>query len=129
MPEPRYFEDKPIQKQVPDYLKPETTTDRSQKHEKDRATASGKRRTPGSGNRPGRPGDLSGNTDLSELKTTKKTDTRIQLSWLRKISHEALSLGRQPVLELRFESLTPPTPKDWVLLPAAYYDELREKAE
>ena len=66
----------------------------------------------------GGPGDIRSQRDLGENKTTAKTDTRIQLSWLRKIAYEALSLGKEPVVHLRYEKLTPPCEKDWVLMPA-----------
>lgn len=128
MNEPRYLGDKPSQPPKPDYLKPLTTTERSQKHEKTSAARSGKKRVPGSGNQLGRPGDIRGDEDLGELKTTKKTDTRIQLRWLRKIAYEALTQGKQPMIEFEFERLTPPCPKKWVMVPADYFDDLQERA-
>lgn len=127
--EPRYLGDRPSQPGQPDYLKPAPTTDRSKHHEKGSASRAGKRRVPGSGNQLGRPGDVVGDTDLGELKTTKKTDTRIQLSWLRKIAYEALTQGKDPYVEMRFESLQPPCPKEWVLIPADRYNELLEREQ
>jgi len=136
--EPRYLGDTPSQPRGPDYMKPESTVSRSKRHEKGSASRSGKRLTPGSGNRAtskrawgagnssGCPGDLVGETDLGELKTTKKTDTRIQLSWLRKIAYEALTQGKTPYIEMQFDKLEPPCPKEWVLITAARYDELLE---
>ena len=124
--EPRYLGDTPSQPNKPDYLKPAPTTDRSKRHEKGSAARSGKRRVPGSGNQHGRPGDVEGATDLGELKTTKKTDTRIQLSWLRKIAYEALTQGKEPYVEMQFDRLQPPCPKEWVLITAARYNELLE---
>jgi len=126
--EPRYLGDRPSQPQGPDYLKPPSTTERAQKHEKSTARRSGKSRVAGSGNQLGKPGDIKGDEDLGELKTTRKTDTRIQLSWLRKIAYEALSAGKQPMIELEFERLTPPCPKKWVMIPADYFDDLQERA-
>lgn len=128
MNEPQYLGDKPSSPQGPDYLKPLSTTARSQQHENSSAARSGKRRVPGSGNQPGRPGDISGDEDLGELKTTQKTDTRIQLSWLRKIAYEALTQGKQPMIEFEFVRLTPPCPKKWVMIPAEYFDDLQERA-
>lgn len=128
MKEPRYLGDQPSEPPKPDYLKPLSTTARSKDHETSSAARSGKRRVPGSGNQPGRPGDISGVEDLGELKTTKKTDTRIQLSWLRKIAYEALTQGKQPMVELRFEKLTPPCPKEWVMIPADFFNELLRRA-
>jgi len=140
MGEPRYLGDKPSQPPEPDYLKPESTTSRAQRHERSSAKRSGKRTTSGSGNRQGHrksrgsgsqmgsPGDLAGDEDLAELKTTQKTDTRIQLRWLRKITNEALCMGKQPMIEFEFERLTPPCPKKWVMIPAEYFDDLQERA-
>jgi hypothetical protein len=128
MSKPRYLGDHPSNPGKPDYLKPISTTARSQAHEKSSAKRAGKRRVPGSGNQQGRPGDVSGDEDLGELKTTKKTDTRIQLSWLRKIAYEALTQGKQPYVEMCFEKLEPPCPKEWVLVPADYFNKLRERA-
>jgi|2_EtaG_2_1085320.scaffolds.fasta_scaffold27504_2 hypothetical protein len=129
MNKPRYLGDRPSDPKGPDYLKPLSTTARSQDHEKTSAKRAGKRRVPGSGNQPGRPGDVSGDKDLGELKTTKKTDTRIQLSWLRKIAYEALTQGKQPYIEMRFEKLEPPCPKEWVIVTADYFNELLERAK
>ena len=129
MNEPRYLGDKPHHPAAPDYLKPISTSERAKHHEKETASRTGKRRVPGSGNQPGRPGDVSGAKDLGELKTTKKTDTRIQLKWLRKIAYEALTQGKQPMIELRFELLEPPCPKEWVMIPAEFYNKLMEQAQ
>lgn len=128
MPEPRYLGDQPQEPRKPDYFKPLSTTARSQKHEKSSAARAGKRRVPGSGNQLGRPGDIQGDEDLGELKTTEKTDTRIQLKWLRKIAYEALTQGKQPMIEFEFTRLEPPCPKKWVMIPAEYYDDLQERA-
>lgn len=127
MKEPRYFDAGPSTPPTPDYLKLPTTTSRAQDHEKSSAARSGKKRVAGSGNQPGRPGDLVGDTDLCELKTTRKTDTRIQLKWLRKIAFEAMTLGKQPLVEMRFEQLEAPCPKEWVLVPASYFNKLQER--
>jgi len=127
--EPKYLGDKPSEPPKPDYLRPETTTSRAQRHERSSAARSGKRRVAGSGNQLGKPGDISGDEDLGELKTTRKTDTRIQLSWLRKIAYEALTQGKQPMIEFEFVRLTAPCPKKWVMVPADYFDDLQERAQ
>jgi len=126
--EPRYLGDRPSDPPKPDYLRPETTTARSQRHERSSAARSGKRLVAGSGNQPGKPGDISGDEDLGELKTTAKTDTRIQLSWLRKIAYEALTQGKQPMIEFEFTKLKSPCPRKWVMVPAEYFDDLQERA-
>jgi len=127
--EPRYLGEGPIDSAKPNYFKPLTTTERSQDHERHSAKRTGKRVVPGSGNQLGRPGDVVGDLDLSENKTTGKTDTRIQLKWLRKIAFEALTQGKQPVVEMRFERLTPPCPKEWVMITADFYNELLKRAQ
>jgi hypothetical protein len=129
VPDPRYLDDRPIEPRKPSYFKPLTNTERSQAHERHTAKRSGKRVVPGSGNQLGKPGDVVGDLDLGENKTTKKTDTRIQLKWLRKIAYEALTQGKQPIVEMRFEKLTPPCPKEWVMIPAEFYYELLERAQ
>ena len=129
MTEPRYLGDRASEPSNPNYFKPPTTTERAQDHEKASAKRAGRRVVPGSGNQLGRPGDVIGDLDLSENKTTKKTDTRIQLKWLRKIAYEALTQGKQPIVEMRFEKLTPPCPKEWVLIPADFYQDLLERAQ
>jgi hypothetical protein len=73
----------------------------------------------------GRPGDVRGAKDLQELKATEKTDTRINLNWLRKIAFEALTQGKYPVVNMRFTRLRPPAPQDWVLIPADIYERLK----
>ena len=128
MPEPKYFGDKPSQGPQPDYLKPLSTTERAKQHENSSAKRSGKRRVPGSGNQLGKPGDIQGDEDLGELKTTQKTDTRIQLKWLRKIAYEALTQGKKPMIEFEFTKLEPPCPRKWVMVPADYFDDLQERA-
>jgi len=127
MAEPRYLGDKPSQPATPDYFKPVSTTAKSTKHEQDIAKRSGGQRVRGSGSQLGRPGDVKGGQELQELKFTEKTDTRINLDWLRKIAHQALTQGKYPVVSMRFDRLKPPTPQDWVLIPADVYHELKEQ--
>lgn len=128
MGEPRYLGDQPSQPRGPDYFKAPPTTDMSRKHEKETAQRTGGRRVPGSGNQLGRPGDVSGDRDLQELKATQKTDTRISLGWLRKVAFEAMTQGKQPIVNMRFTKLMPPCPQDWVMVPADFYNDLKKKA-
>jgi len=133
--EPNYFGDRPNKPSGPDYLKKRPTTDLSSAHEKETAARMGGTRVPGSGavqNRgrgrrvTGRPGDVRGDKELQELKATDKVDeTRIQLTWLRKIAFEALTQGKYPVVNMRFTRLKPPAPEDWVLIPAEVYAKLK----
>lgn len=128
MGDPRYLGDEPSQPPKPNYFKPPTTTDISNQHEKDTASRTGGRRVPGSGNQLGRPGDVIGSEDFQELKATQKTDTRIQLSWLRKAAFQAMTQGKHPVVNMRFTKLSPPCPQDWVLIPADVYNDLKKRA-
>lgn len=129
MAEPKYLGDGPHRPDGPDYFKPPSTTSRAKKHEKESAARAGKKRVPGSGNQPGRPGDVIGDEDLGELKTTEKTDTRIQLKWLRKIAFEALTQGKQPYIEFEFTKLEPPCPQKWVMVPADFFNDLMKRAQ
>lgn len=125
---PRYFEDGPVRPAKPDYFKKPPTTEMSSRHEKETAKRSRSTKVAGSGSQLGKPGDVRGTKDLQELKATTKTDTRIKLEWLRKISHEALTQGRYPVVNMRFEKLEgSPAPMDWVLIPAYIYEDLKER--
>jgi hypothetical protein len=115
----------PSKPATPDYFRKEPTTVISSIHEKETAKKFG-RRVRGSGAVLGRPGDVSGRKDLQELKATDRTDeTRIQLKWLQKIAFQALTQGKYPVCNMRFTKLKPPAPKDWVLIPAEVYKQLR----
>ena len=125
MREPNYFGDRPNKPSGPDYLKKRPTTDLSNAHEKETAAKTGGQRVRGSGAVRGRPGDVRGAKDLQELKATEKTDTRINLNWLRKIAFEALTQGKYPVVNMRFTRLRPPAPQDWVLIPADIYERLK----
>jgi hypothetical protein len=130
VPEPRYFDGPPPERKTPNYLKPRPTTDLSSQHEKDTARRSGGKRVRGSGAVPGKPGDVRGKRDLQELKATDKVDeTRINLRWLKKIALEASPLGKYPIINMRFTTLKPPCPEDWVLIPAEVYYRLKEGAE
>jgi hypothetical protein len=128
MGEPRYLGDDPSKPNCPNYFKTPPTTDLSRKHEDETAKRTGGRRVPGSGNQLGRPGDVTGTEDFQELKATKKTDTRIQLSWLRDAAYQAMTQGKHPIVNMRFVKLTPPCPQDWVLIPADVYNDLKKRA-
>jgi hypothetical protein len=128
MGEPRYLGDGPSRPTGPDYFKTPPTTDLSKKHEKETAQRTGGRRVPGSGNQLGRPGDVTGSEDLQELKATQKTDTRINLQWLRDVAYQAMTQGKEPIVNMRFAKLAPPCPTDWVLIPADVYNELKKRA-
>ena len=123
---PEYF-DKPSKKVGPDYFKKEPTTKISKRHEKDVEKRSGGRCTPGSGNKPGIPGDVDDPIFRRECKATKGGGTQIQAEWIKKISAEALAVNKIPLIELRFEGQSEPAQKDWVMLPSIDFQELLEK--
>ena len=93
-----------------------------EQHESDVAERSGGRRTPGSGNKPGIPGDTSDQHYLRECKATKKAGISISPKWLRKIVEAAISRGKVPLIEIRLEGQTLPVPTDWVLVPATDFE-------
>ena len=116
----------PIIPPGPDYFKKTPTTVISTRHEKETAKKFGGRRVRGSGAVLGKPGDVRGAKDLQELKATDKIDeTRIKLKWLQQIAFQALTQGKYPVCNMRFTTLKPPAPEDWVLIPADIYKQLR----
>lgn len=123
---PDYFE-KPAKQVGPDYFKKEPTTKISKRHEKDVEKRSGGRRTPGSGNKLGIPGDVDDPIFRRECKATKGGGTQIQAEWLKKISTEALAINKVPLIELRFEGQVEPASKDWVMIPAIEFQGLLEK--
>jgi hypothetical protein len=111
-------------KAEPRYEKATTTGRRGANHEKRIAKRSGDTRVSGSGAKPGRPGDLRGLKFLREAKTTKGAGRTISGKELLKISAQALSVGLEPIMEICFEGQEPPTPRDWVLIPADVFEEL-----
>jgi len=119
----------PVQPKNPDYFggpaKPEKAD--WKKHEKDIAKRSGAKRVAGSGNQPGKPGDIRGNKFLREAKATKKDSISLRGKWLRKITEEALAVGRTPLVEVRLEDAQFPCPTDWVLIPAMDFQALVEQ--
>ena len=70
--------------------------------EKKVAKSVGGRLTPASGAMAGAKGDVRLPNFLLEAKSTSDQTMRVELHWLQKISHEALSIGKQPALSIRF---------------------------
>lgn len=126
---PDYFNKNSEKKSGPDYFKKDPTTKISKKHEKDVANRSGGRRVPGSGNIAGMPGDVSDPIFRRECKATKGGGTQIQAEWIKKISGEALAINKIPLIELRFEGQTEPTPKDWIMIPSIEFQRIIEKLQ
>lgn len=102
----------------PDFFKKDPTKKISNKHEAEVAKRSGGNLVPGSGNILGKPGDVRDDTFLRECKATAGGGTSIQAKWLKKISLEALSMNKIPLIELYFEGQEEPTKKSWVLIPS-----------
>lgn len=126
---PNYF-DRPDPKPAgPDYLARKDGVD-WRDHERSTARRSGDRQVSGSGNQPGRPGDVTGFRWHRENKATKAgaEGMFIKGGWLRKLCADALAQGKEPLLELRFAGQEPPVPTDWVLVPAEEFEDLRKRA-
>lgn len=111
-------------------MKPRTTIKKAdwQKHEKDIAARSGGRRVPGSGNQPGRPGDVMTADTLREGKAIKGKAISISDAWLKKLCKEALCMNRVPVFEIKMEGASFPVPKEWVVIPALDFEQLTNRA-
>lgn len=99
--------------------------------EKRVAKSLGARLTPNSGAMRGAKGDAQlerNRSYLVECKSTVKDRLPVELGWLVKITHEALSTGKVPILTVSFVM---PDGKarpqgDWVMMPKHYFDELSE---
>lgn len=124
--------DEPVRPKRPAYFtdgSPPVKKANWKKHEKDVAERSGARQVAGSGNQPGKPGDLRGAKFLRECKASKGAGLSVQAKWLRKLVDEATQLGRYPLVEIRLEAAEAPVPTDWVMLPALDFQELLERGE
>jgi hypothetical protein len=115
---------RPRAKTEPDFERYNTTSKRGTRHEKRIAKRTGDKRVSGSGNKPGRPADLRGDTFLREAKTTKGAGRMISGRELAKIVEQAMALNKIPVMEICFEGQVIPVPNDWVLIPADDFDRL-----
>ena len=113
----------------PDYLGRDTGVN-WRDHEKRAAKRSGGRCQPGSGNQPGRPGDVRAERWLKENKASRKGAEGIFVKgpWLQDIVAQALALGLEPALELCFEGQQEPVPTDWIMIPAIEFEILLERA-
>ena len=110
----------------PNYLGRDTGVDWEQ-HEKDVAKRSGGRVTPGSGAVPGKPADTFDQEFLRDCKATKGAGITIKAKWLTQIAKQASPRGKTPLVELRLEGQEPPTPTDWVMIPAQDFEILLER--
>ena len=112
----------------PDFFKKEPTTKASQKHERSVAKRSGGRLVPGSGNKPGLPGDVGGRTYHRECKTTSKAGFVVSNVILTKVCKEAIAVDRVPLLEIELRGVKPPVPTQWVLIPAEVFEDFTGRA-
>jgi len=117
---PNYFDGQPVRSRGPDYFADAGKPKKAdwKKHEKDVAKRAHERQVTGSGNKPGRPGDVTGSKFLREGKATRRASITVSQKWMEKLVVEALRMGRIPVFEVRLEGARLPVPSDWVLLPA-----------
>lgn len=103
---------------------------RWKRHEKDTAKRAKGYQVAGSGNQPGKPGDVADVEYLRECKETDAAGITIKASWLRKLMQEALDSGKKPLLEIRLSQAEAASnglvPGDWVLQPAQDWEQERE---
>lgn len=76
---------------------------RSRAQEARWAARKGGRPQPGSGTRPGAPGDVRSEDDLTECKYTDGASYPLKVTLLRKILTEALRNGREPEFVVEFQ--------------------------
>ena len=107
----------------PNYFDRDTGVD-WKRHEKDVEKRSGGRRRAASGAAPGKPADTKDQDYLRECKSTRGAGMSISGRWISKITAEALALKKTPLIELRFDGQTEPTPTDWIMIPAIDFEEL-----
>lgn len=129
MPGPNYLnrdDRKPKRPVGPSYLDIDTGVD-WRDHEETVAKRSGGKRRAASGAAPGKPADTKDEQFLRECKATKGAGITIKAEWLEKITQQALPRGMTPLLEIRVDGQAPPTPTDWVLIPAQEFEILLER--
>jgi hypothetical protein len=123
---PNYLDRKSSGSNGPDYLDRKDGVD-WEKHEDDVAKRSKGRRRAASGAAPGKPADTLDQVYLRECKATKGAGITIKADWLSKIVNQALPRGMTPLVELRLAGQEPPTPTDWILIPAQEFEILIER--
>lgn len=96
------------------------------KQEEDGANLIGGRRHIGSGAIPGLKSDASSKRWQQEAKQTEKMSIGIKVEWLDKITREARTQDKKPMLYIRFISLPSwcVLEKDWVMIPATAFGEM-----
>ena len=127
MPGPNYLNrDGKKNQNGPNYLDLDDGVD-WKSHENEVAKRSGGKRRAASGAAPGKPADTVDQSFLRECKATKGAGITLKGDWLEKITRQAISRGITPLLELRLDGQSAPTPSDWVLIPAQEFEILLER--
>jgi hypothetical protein len=92
--------------------------------EKDSAVLIGGRRHIGSGALPGLKSDASSGIWQLEAKQTEKKSIGVTLDWLEKITREARTQDKRPMLHIRFLDIPDGmvVDRDWVMIPARFFN-------
>ena len=100
--------------------------DHGQRAEKKAAKRLGGRQTPGSGSKDHSKGDIVLTQFLVENKTTNGESLSVKLSWLRKISAEAIGRTKEPALAFQFVNGQgqPSADGAWVAIPERLFREV-----
>jgi hypothetical protein len=62
-----------------------------------------------------------------ECKQTEKDSMGLKVQWLEKITREALSTNKKPMMHLRFQNTAVDVAKDWILMPEWVFKALCEE--
>lgn len=103
------------------------TKRKTQKREREIASEIGGRAVPASGAFLGSPGDVKNDAWLYEVKQTEKKSYSLSLKVLRKMTQEAFSVDRKPILLVSFEEGV--ARDEFVVLPRRIFDEMVEDIE
>ncbi len=101
---------------------------RSVRHEQRLAKDLSSRTTPNSGATPfvGAKGDLQDDQFVWQAKLTKQSSLSLGSGVLMEVSRQAAALNKHPALALTLEGLPDPLEKDWVVIPAHVFKEMKE---
>lgn len=87
----------------------------------------GGRVQPGSGSSIYAKGDVKTQDYLIECKRTDKRSIGLKVDWLEKITEEARTAGKRPMMSLEFEDTR--YEQQWFLIPRSEWERIREKLE
>lgn len=70
--------------------------------------------------------ELAGVEFLIEAKKTEKASISVKWAWLKKITHEALAVGKEPALTIEIQGGEddPNVDRDWILIPVRIVEKL-----